>query len=413
MQSQTVYAYVFNTMERATADFPTRPFVSPARVLYGPGAASSIGAELLSLGARAASGSVVIVADAALIELGLVTPISDSLTTAGFDVRSAPGVAREPTPETVTSALDEVGNEGIVAVVGVGGGSALDASKLVAASSVNSIPLTVGLPATAELVSGPILAAIPTTAGTGAEATSVAMLWHEGRKRIFVNQALVPHHATLDPTLLAQLPASVVAATGLDAVSHAIESLISSFRTPMTAAASTSALRRLAQSLPRAYAGPDEEARGNALLGAHEAGLALNASVVSGHSIAYAIASRTGLSHGVTCAMALPYCLAYSRGADPDAVAEIGAIAASEPTSDAALSWAVELTASLQMPASLAEVGIAANDIPTMAAEIVELYPRPNSPAPLATEPLTRLLQHFRDGDIQAAWDDPAARPTI
>jgi alcohol dehydrogenase class IV len=400
-------------METRTAVFPTRPFVGPARVLYGPGASGSIGAELLSLGARPAYGIVVVVADAALVELGLVGPIHEAIAAAGFEVRAAPAVAREPTPETVTAALDSAGSDVIAAVVGVGGGSAIDASKLVAASATNDIPLTVGLPATAELRSGPVLAAIPTTAGTGAEATSVAMLWHEGRKRIFVNQALVPHHATLDPALLSELPASIVAATGLDAISHAIESLISNFRTPMTEAASRSALTRLAQSLQLAYAGSNQAARGNTLLGAHEAGLALNASVVSGHSIAYAIASRTGLSHGVTCAMALPYCLAYSVGAAEAVIAEIGTLVASDPTAAGALAWAVELTGSMQMPSSLSEVGIAADALGAMAQEIVDLYPRPNSPAPLEFAPLKRLLEHFHSGDINAAWNDAAVRPAI
>lgn len=394
------------------ASFPVRPFVGPGRVLHGADASASIGAELLAVGARAETGSVVVVADAALIELDLVAPVVGSLRDAGFDVRVGPGVAREPTPETVEALLAAAEGQPITAVVGVGGGSAVDASKLVAAAATNTLALTVGLPATETLAAVPVLAAIPTTAGTGAEATAVAMLWHEGRKRIFVNERLVPRHATLDPALMRALPPAVMAASGLDAISHAVESLLSTFRTPMSVAAAESALRRLAAALPTAYSAPDDQSRGDMLLGAHEAGLALNASVVSGHSIAYAIASRAGLSHGVTCAMALPFCLAYSRGAAEATIAEIGPLVGTDATADATLAWSTALTASLDMPASLAAVGIGRDDLPAMAREIAELYPRPNSPAPLQPEPLERLLEHFHDGDVDAAWHDAAARPT-
>jgi alcohol dehydrogenase class IV len=398
-------------MATSSAAFPSRPFVSPGRVLHGLGTARYIGAELRAVGTQPDVGVVLVVADAVLVELGLIDSIVASLRDAGFDPRVGPAVAREPTPETVESLLAAADGGTVAAVVGVGGGSAIDASKLVAAAATNALELTVGLPATTVLRDGPVLAAIPTTAGTGAEATAVAMLWHEGRKRIFVNERLVPRHATLDPALMRALPGSVMAASGLDAVSHAIESLLSSFRTPLTIASATSALRRLAAALPVAFAEPDDDTRSEMLLGAHEAGLALNASVVSGHSIAYAIASRAGLSHGVTCAMALPYCLAYTRAAATEIIADIGAIVDGDRAPDATLSWSTGLAASLGMPASLREVGIALDDVPCMASEIADLYPRPNSPAPLQSKPLERLLTHFHAGDIAAAWDDDTARP--
>src|SRR5829696_920984 len=232
----------------------------------------------------------------------------------------------------------------VAAVVGIGGGSALDAAKLAALARTNpQLDLTAGLPATAEVTPGPPLLAIPTTAGTGAEATAVAMLWHEGGKRMFVHAQLVPRLAILDPDLIAGLPPAVTAAGGLDAISHAAESLLSTFRTPLSETAGRAALALLAQSVPAAYAnGADAEARHATLLGAYQAGLALNASVVLGHSLAYVIAAEASLPHGVTCAMALPYALVHARPAREEAIAEIAGIVTGEPDADRFVRWLVE-----------------------------------------------------------------------
>jgi alcohol dehydrogenase class IV len=332
-----------------------------------------------------------------------------SPASAGYEVRATPPIDGEPGPGIVEAALETAGGSRVAAVVGVGGGSALDASKLIAVAATNDIDLRGGLAATAPLGPAAPVCAVPTTAGTGAENTAVAMLWHEQRKLIFVHDRLVPRLAILDPTFLSSLPAPALAASGLDAISHAIESLLSTFRTPMTVAAGQSALRRLASALPAAHESRDEAVLGELLLGASEAGLALNASVVVGHSIAYGIASRTGLSHGVTCAMALPYCLAYSRPAAETSIAELGPLVGAPSDADAVMSWLTRLIAELGMPSSLDEVGLAPADIPALASEIVETYPRPNSPVPLEAARLERLLGHFHRGDVDAAWDAFAA----
>jgi alcohol dehydrogenase class IV len=289
-------------------------------------------------------------------------------------------------------------------VVGIGGGSAIDASKLAAAALTNPIPLTAGLPATAPLDPVPPILAIPTTAGTGAESTAVAMLWHDHRKRIFVHPRLVPRIAILDPDLLAGLPRPVVAASGLDALSHAIESTLSTFRTPLTMEAARSAIRRLGRALPVEFHGTDAAARLDMSLGAYEAGLALNASVALGHSLAYTIAARTGLSHGVTCAMALPYCLAYCRPESQSLIAGLGELVDVEAGAGAFLFWLVNLAAALEIPSSLDAVGISADDLPAMAAECCDSYPRPNNPVALTPEAVERLLQHFHAGEIEQAW---------
>jgi alcohol dehydrogenase class IV len=397
------------TADSAPPTPPARPFVGAARVLAGAGTSARIGEELLATGVQPASGAVLVVVDAAVLDLGLAAPALAGLEAAGFDVRVGPAVAREPSPETIEALVAAAAGGPVAAVLGIGGGSAIDAAKLACVSLTNAIELTAGLAPTVALGATSKLLAVPTTAGTGAEVTSVAMLWHEGRKRIFVHDRLVPSHATLDLELLAKSPPPVTAASGLDAISHAVESLLSTFRSPLSEARSRSALRHLSHALPAAFAG-EPSAHGEMLLGAHEAGLGLNASVAVGHSIAYAIAGQAGLSHGVSCAMALPYCLAYCRPASEDQLVEMAPWAGLEPEPKAMLDWIVELNDDLGIPGSLAEVGIDVDAIPTMAREVVELYPRPNNPVPVELESLEALFVDFYNGHAQEAWSRHAAR---
>ena len=136
--------------------FPVRPFVGPGRVLYGTGSATSLATELTALGGRPSAGLIMVVVDAALLQLGLVAPVLTSLEAEGFTVRVGPGVTGEPGPDTIVGLLDAAGNDPVAAVVGVGGGSALDAAKLVAAAATNELELTLGLAATTRLEDGPL-----------------------------------------------------------------------------------------------------------------------------------------------------------------------------------------------------------------------------------------------------------------
>jgi alcohol dehydrogenase class IV len=295
-------------------------------------------------------------------------------------------------------------------VVAVGGGSALDAAKLLALRLVTRIDLSAGLTADTSLPATPPMLAVPTTAGTGAEATAVAMLWEGRRKLMFVNGALVPDAALLDPDLLAGLPAAVTAAAGLDAISHAVESLLSTFRTPLTEAAARSALSLLSESVSAAYETGTPAAREKTMLGAFQAGLALNASVVLGHSLAYAIAAEAGLSHGVSCAMALPYCIAHSRPTSEERIDDIAGIVSGEPADgESLIRWLLAANQRMSIPASLEAVGIGQERLDEIARICVESYPRPNHPAPIEIAGVRDLLDQFLVGDALAAWSRTGA----
>ncbi|MBS1892972.1 MAG: iron-containing alcohol dehydrogenase [Actinobacteria bacterium] len=389
---------------------PVRPFVGPARALAGAGASASVGSELRAAGVRPDDGVVPLVADAAVLKLGLADAAIDSLSAAGFTLDVRPGVEAEPTPDTIRGLIGDQADAPIAAVASIGGGSALDAAKLVSLAHANEIDLTAGVKATEEVEPGPPILAVPTTAGTGAEATAVAMLWHGGAKRMFVHGHLVPRVVVLDPDLLADLPPAVTGSSGLDAISHAVESLLSTFRTPLSETAAKAALGLLAGAVPEAYASGSPQSRHDTLLGAFDAGLALNASVVLGHSLAYVIAGRAGLPHGVSCAMALPYCLAHARPAREAEIDEIAGIVCGKEEGLALLDWLLAANESMGIAPSLAAVGIDADEVESMAVECAERYPRPNHPVPITVEGLEELLSAFHAGDALATWVSAGAR---
>lgn len=384
--------------------------MSPGRVLVGEGSSASCADELKAIGVLPVHGRVLLVADGTVLGLNLHRPLLQSLETAGYTVHIGPGVSAEPTLETVRSLLPHDSTAPISVVIGFGGGSALDAAKLASAAAANDIDLTAGITPSADIVPGPPILAVPTTAGTGAEATAVAMLWHDNSKRMFVHPYLVPRVVLIDPELLTALPQSVTAAGGFDAIGHAIESMLSTFRTPLTAAAARDALQVLAWSVPEAYGTGSRSARYGTAVGAYQAGLALNASVVLGHSLAYAVASRTGLPHGTTVAMTLPYCLAHARQVSESTIAEIAHIVCGESDPALLVKWIVDTSARMNIPGSLAELGVTVDELSAIATDCVENYPRPNHPVPIDHAGVLALLEHMHTGEPLQAWND-AAQP--
>ena len=312
-------------------------------------------------------------------------------------------IAAEPDLEAVERLGVVARSGGFAAVVGIGGGSALDSAKLAAAVPTNEGRLV-------EYVEGRAferrtlpLVLVPTTAGTGAEGSRNAVVAHAGRKRVVGSPHLCPDVALLDATLTISVPPAVTAASGVDALCHAVESALSAYANAFTRAYSFAAMRAIPQSLRVAYAdGTNLTARRALLHASFLAGLSLNAVTVLGHTMGYTIAGRTKLGHGVTCAMSLPYCLAYNLGAG-EQMREIGDVLGCVPESLPL--WSRALGDELGIPASLEEVGIAEDQLDEMADECVDSYPRPNNPVPFDRHRLRLLYHRFHQGDVEGAVD--------
>ena len=379
-------------------------FLAPAAVVGGAGAARRL-PETLRKHSSYEGGTVLLAIDDAVAGAGLIDPIEASLREGGIDVLVRGGFGAEPTAEVVDAVAEAAREAGATAVIGVGGGSVLDSSKLIA------LMLGEG-GASADWV-GPVadgaklapLVLIPTTVGTGSEATNIAMVTVDGAKRASACSGYVPEVAVLDPELVGSLPNKVIAATGMDALAHAVEALMSTKASMLSAHSSFHTIELLIANLENAYNG-DAEALARTQWASHLGGQALNAGVVVGHSIAYSFAHVTPMPHGVSCALALPYCIAYNQHLEPALAARI-ALALTNGRSESLRDAADDVQALAQrmgLPTTLAEARIDADQVDELARYCNAEYQRPTNPEPMDEPRLRALFAAVETGDLDAAF---------
>jgi alcohol dehydrogenase class IV len=380
-----------------------KQFVFPSQVINYAGSSGAVGTVLQTQGVQ--TGSVCVVADRIVHEHGLTSALLKGLADAGYEPRVFAEIAGEPDLEVVENAAAVAAAAQAVAFVGLGGGSALDTAKLVAYAAASATAVRDLKGPLASVLEFAPLVLVPTTVGTGAEATRVAMFTVDGAKRAVLCPQFVPKLAVLDGDLVRELPAPVVAATALDALSHSIESMMSSSSNELTRLFSGEAARRIFARLPAAYEG-DAEARAELLYASFLAGVSLNAGVVVGHSLSYVLAARHQLAHGVGCAIALPYCLAYNQAMPERDGATLAEAVLGRPGAtlhDVAVA-VHELSKSVGLPPDLRGYGTTAEEISALAESVARDYPRPTNPVPLEPVRLGVLLSFLRDGDLPGAW---------
>ena len=301
-----------------------RPFTfNPGpRLLAGPDQAQALAEKL-------PPGPCLFVTDEELVRLGLTEAYREAIgTTRELVVFDA--VEADPSKQTLLAATEAGRSAGAASVVGFGGGSPMDVAKLAAYLIGSGDELDqiwgVGI-ATGQRL---LLALVPTTAGTGSEATPISVITCEGGVKLAVNSApLIADWAVLDATLTLGLPRHVTAATGIDAIVHAVEAYTSArLKNPLSDALAREALRLLSTNLLTAIEQPDNlEARSAMLLGAHLAGLAFsNAPVAGVHALAYPLGGLHHLPHGLTNALMLRHVLAHNLEAARDHYAELAEI---------------------------------------------------------------------------------------
>lgn len=288
-------------------------FHTPTKISFGEDTASGVGDTISELGGTAP----LLVTDANLQKAGVLRPILEGLEYAG--VKAPVIFDRVPSDsdiDCVREATEVARNAGCDCVIAVGGGSVLDTAK------VANIGLTFdgdlldfeGMNTLASRLLPMI--AIPTTAGTGSEVSAVAMIKdHENQKKLmFGSRFLFPDVAVLDPKLLVSLPAGLTAATGLDALTHAIESFVATTKSSPSDALCLESMKLIFSNLPRATThGDDLEARSAMLVGSMMAGLSFtNAGVGIVHALAHALGGKFGTHHGVTNAILLPYGMEFN-----------------------------------------------------------------------------------------------------
>ena len=300
-------------------------FYPGPRLIAGAGKSATL-ADLLP------EGPCLFVSDGQLVELGLTDGARQALKESGREVILFDRVEADPSRATLEAAVEAARAGGAASVVGFGGGSPMDVAKLAAyllgsgddLDSIWGVDIAKGqrLP----------LVLVPTTAGTGSEATPISVITCEGGVKRAVNaRPLTADWAVLDPMLTVGLPRSVTAATGVDAIVHSVEAYTSArLKNPLSDALAREALRLLTGSLLTACNEPDNiEAREAMLLGAHLAGLAFsNAPVAGVHALAYPLGGLHHLPHGVTNALMLRHVLQHNAEAAREHYAELAPIVA-------------------------------------------------------------------------------------
>jgi alcohol dehydrogenase class IV len=367
-------------------------FNTAAGIVFGEGAADRIG----TLAADRLGRRVLMVTDPGIVRIGLHEPALRSLGDAGVAVDLFADVEADPPEPVVMAAVGAAVAAGAEGVIGFGGGSSLDVAKLVAliARGGETLRDVYGV----GKAKGPRLPLmlVPTTAGTGSEVTPISIVTTGAAEKMgVVSPVLLPDIALLDPALTWGLPPAVTAATGIDAMVHAIEAHASASpnNNPISRALAVEALRLMGGALERAVRdGSDRAARSDMLLGSMLAGQAFaNSPVAAVHALAYPIGGHFHVPHGLSNALVLPHVLRFNAVTAPEAYADLAVILfpdlAGLGTQGRAQGFAeglAALSARCGVPQRLRDVGIGEEALPRLAADAMnQTRLLVNNPRPL------------------------------
>ncbi|MBO5293256.1 MAG: iron-containing alcohol dehydrogenase [Lachnospiraceae bacterium] len=297
-------------------------FVMPARSVVGTGALKQAEDYLKEYGRKA-----LIVTGKHVAKSVMMEELKQTLSEIGIDFVIFDGITGEPTDTMVEEGVMIYQKENCDFCIGIGGGSPLDSAKAIAAMVVNPGKIA---DYNGKVIGGklPPVVAIPTTAGTGSEATKFTIITdtRQNIKMLLKGDVLVPALAIVDPEFTVSGPKSITAATGLDALTHAVESYTSKKASPMTDTLALSAVKRIFTYLPGAYRnGEDRRAREEMSLAALEAGVCINnASVTIVHGMSRPIGALFHVPHGLSNAMLLKECLGFALDGALERFAALG-----------------------------------------------------------------------------------------
>ena len=334
---------------------------------------------------------VLLVTDSFLRNSGMTSSLEKALQENGIACHVYDGTRPNPTTENVEQARDIYVAEVCQAVIAFGGGSVIDCAKTVGALAACPNKTLQQLRGNLKVLKKlPLLIAVPTTAGTGSEATVTAVITDEANKRKYTmnNLTFIPDYAVLDPRVTVTLPPHLTATTGMDALTHAVEAYIGRSTTPQTRKLSLEATSLVFASLEKAYNEPtDIQARKDMLLAAHKAGLAFSKSYVGYvHAVAHSLGGQYNIPHGLANSVLMPIVLEHYGAVcwkKLHRLAIAAGISTAEDSHEIGAMKFIEairaMNSRMQIPETL--VGIQTEDIPKMAVyaagEANPLYPVP------------------------------------
>ena len=395
-QTPELYSFIHNV----------RALFFPRRVIFGPKASEKIGEEVKGIGGRRA----LVVTDPTMVKIGYLDKIRESLIENKIKIEVYDQVDPDPHYGTV-EAVAEVARKGkFDVVVGLGGGSPMDMAKVASLAIGNPGPIRDyewirNKPVEKK---GPPMVMIPTTSGTGSEVSQWSVFSDSGIKTGIGSPFIEPDVALVDPLLTATMPPKVTVASGMDALSHAVEGILSLLSTPLTDALGLEAIRIIYRYLPTAYYnGRNLEARCYMSFGAMTAMLCGNSVVGTyGHHIGHLLGAVKEIPHGIVMGIITPYVMEFYAPVHPEKLAHMARAmdesAYNLPAREAAeraVQLVNKLTKDLDIP-SLQEFDVSKEELPDLAKAVVRDYPSMTSPRELTEEQALQLLEKIWRGEL-------------
>jgi alcohol dehydrogenase class IV len=383
-------------------------FAFPTTIHFGPGAARTVGSHLVEAGVR----RPLVVTDRALAKLPVAREFVASLAAAGLDAAVFDGVFGNPMASQANAGGAAFRAHRADGVVGFGGGAAVDVAKIVGVLGTaggDALEYAYDHPGVRAIPDAiPYFVALPTTAGTGSEVGRSSVISEDDThvKRIVFSPRILARAVFADPELTLDLPASITAATGMDALTHNVESYLSPAYHPLCDGIALEGVRIAARALPRAVAdGHDLAARADMLMASMMGAIAFQKDLGAVHSCAHALSTVADLHHGLANGIMIDHVMRFNLPAATARMAELGRVAgvpgaahgSDEARADAFIAWLAALKRSLGIPARLSDYrgarAVTRADIPALVAVAEKDLCHQTNPRPCTAADFAHLFE--------------------
>ena len=386
---------------------PTINYFLPPRIEFGVGAIQNLAEHVNAFGVK----RPLVVTDEGVTNAGILSESLEPLTDGSIDYVVFDAIQPNPTDTSAIEGMKVIRAERCDMVIAVGGGSVMDAAKAIRILSTHEPPLEPyyvdvgGVERISEDL--PPLICVPTTAGTGSEVSQGALITDTSfnttdrpRKRAIATPHNMASLALLDPNLTLGMPPALTAATGMDAVTHAIEAYVATRYHPIAEGVALQSLKISAANIRRAYQhGDDITARGNMLIASTMGAFAFQKGLGAVHSLAHQLSTEDPIPHGVANALLLPPVMEFNRSHAVDEYADIAealGVDTSDITKDQAATAAIDaikvLNSAVNMPKGLGEAGLDPQRIPKLAKDAMLDHCYKSNPRPCTEEDMLNLF---------------------
>ena len=368
-------------------------FSFPTAIHFGPGARALVAAHLLDHGMK----RPLIVTDMGLASLAILHDFAESLD--GLDVKVYAGVAGNPVKKQVDDGVTAFREHRADSVIGFGGGAALDVAKAVALMAVHPgdvMQYAWDHPHVLPIVNPlPYFVALPTTSGTGSEVGRSSVISDDAThvKKIIFNPALLARAVFADPELTLGLPAAITAATGMDALTHNVESYLSPAYHPLCDGIALEGARIAAQALETAVMDPANiRARSDMMMSSMMGAIAFQKDLGAVHSCAHALGTVVDMHHGLANGIMIDHVMRFNADAAGGKLSELARVCASSSGSAAFIEWLAALKSRIGIPAKLGARGVTSSHVPRLVEIAVKDTCHQTNPKPVSAADFERIF---------------------